>query len=145
MPGIICAGAPGGGVVRGRPDASTYGLNPGECGGGWVGACDRGAGIGSLVCAPTLACSTFGGGVAVPLAGVLRDARGLRSSLTAGAWIFAASAGGAGPRFAGTRGFCGSRKSRVVVTPSPSASSRFTGCAPLCVSCFLCLLFFVLL
>src|SRR5436190_3072601 len=57
-------------------------------GGGVGGAIERGAGIGAPALAPTIACSTLGG---EPPGGVRRDVRGLRSSLTAGAWMLAAS------------------------------------------------------
>src|SRR5262245_9871227 len=92
-----------GGVI-GSPDASCVycGWAPGValgncgcCGGGsGGGVCGRGIGIGSLVCEPTLAWSTVPPWAGTPPGGVRRDGLGLRSSLTAGAWILAASAGG---------------------------------------------------
>src|SRR5690349_18990159 len=71
------------------------------------GAAGRGAGIGSLDFDATIACSTLADAAGVPPGGVRRDGRGLRSSLTAGAWILAASAAGGGALIAGRAGLVG--------------------------------------
>src|SRR5262249_54350562 len=74
--GSADAGSAGSADAGGAGGASAAGTASG-------GGAARGTGIASLTCADTIACRTFG--VAAPRAGVRRDGRGLRSSLTAGA------------------------------------------------------------
>ena len=81
-----CGAVVGGGCIAAR--TGSVGAVVG------VGVAARGTGIGSLAFDATIACSTFDGGTTAPPGGVRRDGRGLRSSLTAGAWILAASAAG---------------------------------------------------
>ena len=99
-------------------------------GAGWCGAgVGRGAGIGSLDCEATIACSTLEG-LGEPPGGVRREARGLRSSLTAGAWMLALSAaGGTGGLTLGRARSVGCSIARLRAAESSCRSGR-SGAAP---------------